>query len=184
MNDGLADTNKTVFLALSNPTNGSAVGPEATAVLTITPLPYDYWRLLYFGANANNPNVGGDSADSAADGIPNLMKYAYAFNPTFAETNPFTGKRVGNMFQVSFPRNTAASDIIYRVQASANLSAWNNLLTFNAASGWVTNVAGATVSESATNGPATNQFVNVTAITSTNILTGVTSQFLRLEIHH
>ncbi len=187
VDNGLAESNRTVFLALSNPTNGAAIGPQTTAVLNILSAPYDVWRFLYFGLNANTANIGGDSADAAADGIPNLLKYAYGLNPLLAETNPFTGKRVGNTFQVTFPRNASASDITYRVQASvgAGLTVWTNLLVFDATSGgWVTNVIGSTVSESATNGPVTNQFVNVSAITSTNAVTGGTNQFLRLQVHH
>ncbi len=187
IDNGLAQSNRTVFLALSNPTNGAAIGPQTTAVLNITPAPYDVWRFLYYGADANTANIGGDSADLTADGIPNLLKYAYGLNPLLAETNPFTGRRVGDDYEVTFPRNASASDIIYRVQASvgSGLSVWTNLLVFDATSGsWVTNAPGATVSESATTGPATNQFVNVTAITSTNAVTGGTDEFLRLQVHH
>ena len=183
LDDGQVDPDETVNLALSNPTNGSALGVQSAAVLTIIAPPIDLWKLTYFGANANNPAVAGDSADPALDGIPNLLKYAFGANPTVPGTNQFTGTLVGSQFQLYFPRNTAASDITYLVQASGDLSVWSNLLTFTAASGWVTNVSGATVSESATNGVVPNQYVNVTATTSTNTAAGTGSQFLRLQIH-
>ena len=183
VNDGQVDPNETVNLALSSPTGGSALGVQFTAQLTIAAPPIDLWKLAYFGANANNPAVAGDSADPAQDGIPNLLKYAFAANPTVPGTNQFTGKVVGHQFQLYFPRNTSASDITYLVQAaSGDFSAWNSLLTYTASTGWVTNVAGATVSESTAVGVVPNQYVNVTATTSTNATASSASQFLRLQI--
>jgi hypothetical protein len=184
LNNTNVQSNPTVNLALSNPTNSSsALGVQPTAVLTIIEPPINIWKAAYFGANANNPAIAGDAADPAHDGIANLLAYAYAFNPLVVNTNPFIGKLVGKQFQLHFPRNTSASDITYLVQASGNLSIWSNLLTFTAASGWITNTPGVTVSESPTNGSPPAQSVNVTATTSTNVMLVATNQFLRLQIH-
>ncbi len=178
----VVQSNVTVNLALSNPTNGaSALGLQPNAVLTIIQPPISAWKLFYFGADANNPAIAGDSADPTQDGIVNLLAYAYAFNPLVINTNPFTGTLAGNEFQLHFPRNTAASDLTYLVQSSATLMTWSNLLTFTAASGWVTNLAGATVSESATNGLPPSPCVNVTVTISTNV-TAAAEQFLRLGV--
>jgi hypothetical protein len=174
----------TVNLALSDPTNAaSALGVQPTAVLTVIEPPIDAWKLGYFGANANNPAIAGDAADPEQDGIANLLAYAYAFNPLVVNTNPFTGKLVGKQFQLYFPRNPSAGDLTYLVQASGNLSLWSNLLTFTAATGWVTNTPGVTVAESASNGVPPTQFVTVTATTATNVMLAATNQFLRLQIH-
>jgi Calx-beta domain len=183
LNNPLVQPNVTVNIALSNPTSGSGLGVQSTAVLTIIQPPISAWKLAYFGANANNPAIAGDSADPQSDGIVNLLAYAYGLNPLVTNINPFTGSLVGNQFQLNFPRGISASDITYNVQSSADLSIWSNLLTFTATSGWVTNVTGATVSESLTNGLPPNQTVNVTAATSTNVTGNAASQFLRLQIH-
>jgi hypothetical protein len=180
----LVQSNVTVNLALSNPTNGaSALGLQSTAVLTIIEPPIDFWKLAYFGANANNAAIAGDSADPNHDGIVNLLAYAYAFNPVVASTNPFTGNLAGKQFQLHFPRNTSAGDITFIVQSSTDLIAWSNLMTFAAASGWVTNQSGATVVESATNGVPPDQYVNATVMSSTNVTVNAADQFLRLQIH-
>ena len=180
----LVQSNVTVNMALSNPTNvASALGLQSTAVLTIVEPPIDFWKLAYFGANANNAAIAGDSADPNHDGIVNLLAYAYAFNPLVTSTNPFTGNLAGKQFLLHFPRNTSASDITFIVQASTNLIAWSNLMTFTAASGWVTNRAGTTVAESASNGVPPNQFVNETVTSSTNVTANPKNQFLRLQIH-
>jgi hypothetical protein len=184
LGDTLVQSNVTVNLALSNPTNAaSALGLQSTAVLTIVEPPIDFWKLAYFGTNANNPAIAGDSADPELDGIANLLAYAYAFNPTIADTNPFTASLAGKQFQLHFPRNISASDITCIVQASTNLITWSNLMTYTAASGWVTNTAGTTVAESATNGVPPNQYVNVTVTSSTNVTLNAKDQFLRLQIH-
>jgi hypothetical protein len=183
LNNSYVQPDVTVNLALNSPSTGTALGVPSTAVLTIIQPPISAWKLAYYGADANNPAIAGDSADPQNDGIVNLLAYAYALNPLVGNTNPLTGRIAGNQFQLNFPRNLAASDITYNIQSSANLNLWSNLLIFTAATGWVTNVAGATVSESATNGLPPNQYVNVIATTSTNVMGNAANQFLRLQIH-
>jgi hypothetical protein len=180
----VVQSNVTVNLALRNPTNvASALGLQSTAVLTLVEPPIDFWKLFYFGASANNAAIAGDSADPEHDGIVNLLAYAYAFNPTVANTNPFTASLAGKQFLLHFPRNTSASDLTFIVQASTNLIAWSNLMTYAAARGWVTNLPGTAVAESASNGVQPNQFVNVMVTGSTNVTVNPKDQFLRLQIH-
>ena len=184
LNDNQASPNRTVNLALSSPTNGaSALGLQATAVLTLIEPPTSVWKLAHFGTNANNAAIAGDAADPDADGSANLLEYAFAADPNVTGTNRFTGHLVGQQFQVHFPRNTSASDLTCLVQSSLDLSAWSDLLTYTAASGWVTNLPGAAVSESAPGGVPPDESVNVTATASTNVTTGAGAQFLRLQIH-
>lgn len=183
LNNPLVQPNVTVNIVLNNPTSGSALGVQSTAVLTIIQPPISAWKLAYFGADANNPAIAGDSADPQQDGMVNLLAYAYGLNPLVTNTNPFTGSFADNQFQLNFPRNISANDITYNIQSSVDLSLWSNLLTFTATSGWVTNVPGATISESTTNGLPPNQSVNVTATTSTNVTGNPANQFLRLQIH-
>jgi hypothetical protein len=183
-NDGLAEPNPTINLALSNPTNGaSALGLQSTAALTIIKSPTSVWKLAHFGANANDSTIAGDSADPDHDGIVNLLEYAFATDPNAANTNSFTGNLAGNQFQLHFPRNTSAGDITYILQTSGTLMLWSNLMTFTIAGGWVTNMPGAMVFESSTNGVPPDQFVNVTITSSTNVTANATNQFLRLQIH-
>ncbi|MGH7941897.1 MAG: Calx-beta domain-containing protein [Limisphaerales bacterium] len=180
----VVESNVTVNLALSNSTNpASAIGLQSTAQLTIIEPAIDAWKLYYFGINANNAAIAGDSADPEDDGIPNLLAYAYAYDPLLVNTNPFACKVSGNRFQLDFPRNTSASDITYAVESSLDLINWSNLMTFTAASGWVADFPGVTAFESSTNGNAPNQSVNVAITISTNLASSAPRQFLRLEVH-
>ncbi len=184
LNDALAEPDETVDLALSTPTGGAALGLSTTAVLTILEPPTSVWKRAHFGTNANDLAVAGDLADPDQDGGLNLLEYAYASDPNSANSNSFTGSLVGQAFQLRFPRNLSASDLTYIVETSSTLQSWNNVMTFTATSGWVTNQFGTTVSELSSNGVAPNQFVNVTLIVSTNVTSpSLTNQFLRLEIH-
>jgi hypothetical protein len=166
-----------------NSGTGLASATDTSTWLIIIQLPYDTWRLTYFGTNANNPAIAGDSVSPANDGIANLLAYAYAYNPTVVNTNPFTASLAGKQFQLHFPRNTSASDITFTVQASTNLIAWTSLMTYTATNGWVTNMPGTTVAESATNGVPPDQYVNETVTSSTNVTVNAKDQFLRLQIH-
>lgn len=182
-NDGLTGPNPTIVLVLSTPTSvSSALGFPATAVLTIVKAAPNAWPLAHFGTNVHNAAIAGDEADPDHDGIPNLLEYAYATDPNVPDANPFTGAQAGRQFQLHFPRNTSASDLTYLVQASGDLSHWNNVLTYTAASGWQVNAPGARVSEFAAVGVPPDQFVQVTATTSTNVMAAATNQFLRLQI--
>jgi len=171
-----------IYNYAGNAGNGLAPAADSSTTLTIIQPPNVTWKLAYFGTNANNPAIAGDSADPAHDGIANLLAYAYAFNPTVTNANPFTGDVAGGKFLLNFPRNTSATDITYLVQSSDNLSIWSNLLTYTFASGWITNTPGTGVSESPTNGVPPGQYVTVTVTGSTNIA-AATNQFLRLQIH-
>jgi hypothetical protein len=182
LNNPQVQPNVTVNLALNSPSAGTALAPQSAAALTIISPPIDAWKLSYFGANANNPAIAGDSADPNHDGIVNLMAYAYALNPLVVNTNPFTGQLTGNSFQLVFPRNTAATDLTYNIQSSVDLHSWQNLLTFTAANGWMTNVSGVSVFESSATGLPPNQYVTVTSTASTNV-EGSGDQFLRLEVN-
>jgi hypothetical protein len=183
LNNNLAESNLTVNLALSNPTNpASALGVQVTAVLTILEPPTSFWKLAHFGTNANS-TVAGDTADPDLDGAVNLLEYAFATDPNIANINPFSGNLVGSQFQLHFPRNTSAGDLTYVLQKTTALTAWNSVLTFTAAGGWVTNSGGMTVSESATNSLSPDPFVNVTITSLTNVTASAASQFFRLQIN-
>ncbi len=180
-----AQTNQTVFLTLSNATGGAILPASPNAVLTISEGPYDVWKFTHFGENANNPAIAGNTADPTGDGIPNILKYAFALDPNTADTNrPVGGSIVSNHFQLQFNRNTFATDLSYTVEAAGSLTdSWSDLLTYSWSTGWVTNLPGSTVIESAPAGSPPDQPAGVTITDPVNT-TGpaATNRFFRLQI--
>ncbi len=115
-------------LQLSLATNSTyAVGPLATATVTVADIPLYAWRAQYFGANANNPLIAGDGANPSGDGIVNLLKYALGLDPTRTNTSPalLTSISATGYFAVSYTRpDPAPPDISYVVESSTNLLDW------------------------------------------------------------
>jgi hypothetical protein len=185
LNDQHAGPNTTVFLALSNPTGGAFIDSASTAVLTILEDSYDFWKFSYFGANDNNPAIAGNLANPAGDGVPNILKYAFALDPNVADTNPpLVGAIVSNHFQLQFNRNAFATDLNYTAQAAPTLTGqWSNLVTYSTASGWATNTPGATVIESAPTGSPPGEPASVTIRDPMNTTSaGATNRFFRLNV--
>jgi len=118
--------NKTVVLSLVS-SAAYATGALAAAILTISDTPNNNWRLQYFGTNATNSAVAGDSANPAGDHVPNLMKYALGLNPTKAVTGPlFTyGMDTNGYLALSYTRpDPPPIDVTYHVDASYDLVTW------------------------------------------------------------
>lgn len=107
--------------------------------LLVEATPFAQWQGTQFGAQASNPAVAGDSADPDRDGIPNLLEYALLLDPEAAP--PVGGTpghtalpavaRQGNRLVLTYRRNTAASDLVYAVERTANpaLGSWSTATT-------------------------------------------------------
>jgi hypothetical protein len=128
------------------------------------PSPYENWKTVHFGANANNPNIAGNSADPDHDHIVNLLEYAHATDPNAPDVNRgISGSVISNHFQIQFRQNVSASDLKYVAQAAAALGGgWTDLMTCAAAGNWVANTTGATASQSSSAGSPPDQYVTVT----------------------
>ncbi|TDU64303.1 glucose/arabinose dehydrogenase [Prosthecobacter fusiformis] len=81
-----------------------------------------------------------NEGDLDGDGISNLHEYAYGLDPLVADadqesviTSSRTPGSAGTVQHViSFPRDTAATDMLYRVQTSDDLVTWTTLATSTA----------------------------------------------------
>ncbi len=187
LNNQQPGTNKTVFLALSNPTGGALLGSQSNAVLTITntappPSAYAIWKSNHFGTNASNPAIAGDNADPDGDGIVNILEYAFGSDPNVADTNkPVIGTAVANQFQLQFNRNTAATDLTFSARAAADFSGnWSNIMTFMPGSGWQTNLPGSTAIESDPVGAPPDAHVQV--IITDPVDPASTNRFFQLKV--
>jgi hypothetical protein len=147
--------------------------------------PSDNWKYAYFGTNATNATVTGDTADPDSDGAVNLLEYALANDPTVPGPDGLIfGNIAGNQFQLQFHRNVSASDITYTAQFADSLGGpWTNLMTYTRATGWVANTGGATASESVPFEVSPDQYVEVTITDPTDLTSGVANRFFRLSVN-
>ena len=72
----------------------------------------------------------GPSDDYDKDGLPNLLEYAFGLNPLAAdaEANGAELSLSSKRLQLRFLRDPDKTDIIYRVEASTDLSDWSEIL--------------------------------------------------------
>lgn len=127
--------NKIASLTIA-PNSNYLIGSLNTADISVDDTPINQWRFQYFGTNAANSSMAGNSASPAGDGISNLMKYALGLNPTnFASEPLFSyGIDTNGCFVFSYTRpDPPPPDINYSIDVSTDLSAWctNNLCVGN-----------------------------------------------------
>jgi hypothetical protein len=191
LNHQSAETNRTIFLTLSNATGGAYLGSLSNSVLTITnttpPSAYDLWKTTHFGTNANNPAVAGDTADPDNDGIANALEYAIGSDPNLPDSNrPLFGSIISNHFELQFNRNLSATDMTYTVLATLSATnAWSNLVTYLPGIGWQTNTLGSTVTESETTNFSPDPHVQVNIIDPLDTTDpAATNRFFQLKVQH
>ena len=165
--DHLAGPNKTFTVILSNVVN-AAIGANSNAIVTLLEAPYDAWKFINFGTNANNATIAGDTANSDADSLVNLFEYALGGDPNLA-----TRGLVPHSAGITFTRNFNASDITLKVEANSNLVTgnWNVIASHSGNSVWVTS-PGVTVIDLG---------LGTVSLTET---TNFSSRFYRLQISH
>ena len=91
--------------------------------------PLEAWRFVNFGPQATNSAVAGNDANPDGDDLSNLYEYAFNTDPldrnaTRSVTASLVATNSQRYLAVTFPLVTAASDITYRVDASADLQTW------------------------------------------------------------
>ena len=126
--DTLIEGNEVFDLHLTNPTNGAITIAPASTSVTLQEKPYDAWKKIHFGANANLPAIAGDHATPAGDDIANLLKYALGMNPNHSSPLglPVQGTSGGFM---TLGCLHAASEVLYQVESSDDLISWTPATT-------------------------------------------------------
>ena len=103
--------------------------------------PLQQWKLTHLG-DAAAPNDG----DTDFDGLRTLLEYATGGDPLVAGALP-AGSTVAGKLALTFPRNTAATDVTLTVQGSDNLATWTDLARSTAGAPMVALVGGVNVAE-------------------------------------
>ena len=91
--------------------------------------PYDVWKAANFtAAELLDPNISGDDADPDGDGRSNILEYALGSNPRVFDaptTNEPQFSMVDGKVAITYARNIAAADLIYRVEVSTDMVTWS-----------------------------------------------------------
>lgn len=102
-------------------------GGLTNAVVTISDIPIDNWRVQYFGASATNAAIAGDAASPSGDAVPNIIKYALGLDPNQRVQNPLCvyGIDTNGFFALTYTRpDPPPAGIAYQVVASEDLTTW------------------------------------------------------------
>ena len=148
---------------------------ETTGVLTVSGgvTPLETWRSANFPGSDALSGIGADTADFDGDGLSNLLEFATDLDPVLTNTkakvagpSPVVVATVttigGTFLTLSYPKNPAATDLTYTVQATNDLG-----VTFTTGTG-TTIVNGNTVT-----------YTDDVPLNSTNA-----RRFLRLQVAH
>ena len=109
----------------------------SVSTIEITPAAittYAQWKSSVFSiAEQNAANISGPAADPDRAGLTNLTRYAFALPARGPVASPVTPQTVAvgaqRFLKLEFLRRTLASDLTYRIESSADLSAWTPLTT-------------------------------------------------------
>ncbi len=150
------------------------VGAPATATA---------FTALYFDGNQReDPAISGDDADPDADGLCNLLEYAFARDPLAADAaSAYTLQTSGlgpqpPYLQLAFTRNLFATDLTYTVEAGSNLSSWTPIARAIGQDSWV-NLGGGAQSISETPLDAVTSRATITDGSTVG-----SARFLRLRV--
>ena len=129
---GLNERNEVVFsFSLADGRNGIArakLNPGQGAQTT-----FAHWQRAYFTpVQLNDPAVSAPEADPAADGTPNLLKYAYNLDPLqpSAARQPVASKETGTL-AITYTKMLGAADLAYTIEQSSDLTQWTPVAPTN-----------------------------------------------------
>jgi hypothetical protein len=166
-------------LSLANASGALSNRLASVEISALEPVTIGQWRAVWFGTT-NNTGLGADGADPDGDTIPNLLEYALGLNPTNADPHSQLSAVIVSTnnsvwFGCSFPRNTNASDLSFRIQAASSLTnqTWTDLASRTNGFGWT---GPSLVSETTAVNPVT-----VTVLNPQSILT-TSNRFMRLRV--
>jgi hypothetical protein len=123
--DDLAEGDETVVVTLQSGSDYHTP-PVPMAALTLKDLPFDEWRAIQFGPDANDDAISGELADPDRDHVLNVIEYATGGSGLVGNADPVMFDVVSagadRFLRVTVPKNPLAADVSFQVQASSNVA--------------------------------------------------------------
>jgi hypothetical protein len=119
----LPETSRTFFIAFKGVAYyGYGICIDDVSVAHVV-APYATWQSIWFTAEEFTAGgIAGDTDDPDADGIVNLLEYAWAMDPRTPDTTGFPGGGVtGQYLTLSYRQSKQATDLIFSPAACADL---------------------------------------------------------------
>jgi hypothetical protein len=133
--------------------------------LVVTPQAATFatWQTDRFTSGEISAGLAAATEDPDGDGLPNLLEYAFGTLPKASGNNPVLADVSDGKIWVSFPCDTARTDLVYTVQSSSDLVGWTDIARSTGGGATLPIGALATVSDS-TSGQRTVTVTDATAI--------------------
>lgn len=108
--------------------NAAGSAPSSAATLTVLS-GFSGWLQGNFNeAERADPQISGPNVVLTSDGLSNLMKYALGLNPRVPATSGLPASNANpTNWTYTFTRPASRDDIVYAVQASADLVDWDSI---------------------------------------------------------
>jgi hypothetical protein len=106
--------------------SGQQIAVNGPTEANFGPSPHSVWQSQFTPDDVATGRTT-PTADFDRDGLPNLLEYAFRKNPKAPGTSGITPNVSANKMSISFPCDATCTDITYTVQASSNLSAWEDI---------------------------------------------------------
>jgi hypothetical protein len=127
ISDHIAEGGETATLTLQ-PNVNYVIGASAAASVNIADYPVDAWRLQRFGAQANNPLIGTESANPDGDPWNNLLEFALAADPLLPDAGEFPSFAIENGdATLTYRRPVSAADLGYGLDRWVDPGAWEDV---------------------------------------------------------
>ena len=123
--DDLKSGTRYYFRAFATSAGGTSFG-QIESFLLPSPTSFQTWQITNFGTDADEPLIAGERANPSADGIANLLKYAFLLDPNLKSPNGLPKATLeGPNLTITYTRVNAATDLGYTVEWSNDLFIWS-----------------------------------------------------------